>query len=53
MGIGFQSFGGKLTGDKEPPEQKIKATAEKIEEKEMNQEIEDDKIISYNEVKNK
>ena len=53
MGIGFQSFGGMLTGDNEPPEQEQKTTAKKIEEKEIKQEIEEEKIISYNEVKNK
>jgi Na+-transporting NADH:ubiquinone oxidoreductase subunit E len=53
MGIGFQSFGGMLTGDNEPPEETQPTTAEKIEEKEIKKEIEDDKAVSYNEVKNK
>ncbi|MEO0572121.1 MAG: NADH:ubiquinone reductase (Na(+)-transporting) subunit E [Bacteroidota bacterium] len=50
MGIGFQSFGGMLTGDNEPPETPEATTAEKIdEEKEIKKEIEDDeKAISYN-----
>ena len=53
MGIGFQSFGGMLTGDNEPPENPKATTAEIIEEKEIEKEIDsDDKSISYNEVIN-
>lgn len=56
MGIGFQSFGGMLTGDNEPPEGEAQTTAEKIEKeslsvegKEIENEIEEDeKAISYN-----
>ncbi|MEL6304217.1 MAG: NADH:ubiquinone reductase (Na(+)-transporting) subunit E [Bacteroidota bacterium] len=52
MGIGFQSFGGMLTGDNEPPEGEQPTTAEQTEEKELiKKEIEeDDKAVSYNEV---
>ncbi|MEL6975114.1 MAG: NADH:ubiquinone reductase (Na(+)-transporting) subunit E [Bacteroidota bacterium] len=52
MGIGFQSFGGMLTGDNEPPEVEQPTTAEQTEEKELiKKEIEeDDKAVSYNEV---
>ena len=54
MGIGFQSFGGMLTGDNEPPEEVQSATVETIDEKEINKEIEDEeKAVSYNEVVNK
>ncbi|MCR9228895.1 MAG: NADH:ubiquinone reductase (Na(+)-transporting) subunit E [Flavobacteriaceae bacterium] len=54
MGIGFQSFGGMLTGDNEPPEQTQTTTAETQEEKEIKKEIEDkEKAISYNEAINK
>jgi Na+-transporting NADH:ubiquinone oxidoreductase subunit E len=54
MGIGFQSFGGMLTGDNEPPEGTEPTTVEKIEEKEsIEEEVEDDvKAISYNNVIN-
>ena len=53
MGIGFQSFGGMLTGDNEPPEPTEATTAETIEEKEIEKEIEnDEKAVSYNEVIN-
>ena len=49
MGIGFQSFGGMLTGDNEPPETPAPTTAEIIEEKEIEEEIDsDEKTISYN-----
>ena len=49
MGIGFQSFGGMLTGDNEPPEAPAATTAETIEEKEIKKEMEnDDKSVSYN-----
>ena len=52
MGIGFQSFGGMLTGDNEPPEGEKPTTAEQTKEKElMKKEIEEeDKAVSYNEV---
>ncbi len=56
MGIGFQSFGGMLTGDNEPPEGTETTTvkAENKEEKEIKKEIEDkEKAVSYNEVINK
>ena len=53
MGIGFQSFGGMLTGDNEPPEGNEATTAEKVEEKEIKKEIEEDeKAVSYNDVIN-
>ncbi|MEN1784589.1 MAG: Rnf-Nqr domain containing protein, partial [Bacteroidota bacterium] len=50
MGIGFQSFGGMLTGDNEPPEAEETTTVEQIEqEKVIQKEMEDDeKTISYN-----
>ncbi|BDW91622.1 MULTISPECIES: NADH:ubiquinone reductase (Na(+)-transporting) subunit E [Flavobacteriaceae] len=55
MGIGFQSFGGMLTGDNEPPEETQSTTVETTkEEKEIKEEIEDnEKAISYNEAINK
>jgi len=57
MGIGFQSFGGMLTGDNEPPEDANITTVktEKGEkEKEIKKEIEDEeKAVSYNEAINK
>jgi Na+-transporting NADH:ubiquinone oxidoreductase subunit E len=54
MGIGFQSFGGMLTGDNEPPEEIQSTTAETQKEKEIKKEIEEDeKAISYNEALNK
>jgi Na+-transporting NADH:ubiquinone oxidoreductase subunit E len=57
MGIGFQSFGGMLTGDNEPPEPTEATTAKadsKEEEKEIKREIEDEKrTVSYNDVINK
>ncbi|WP_421807851.1 NADH:ubiquinone reductase (Na(+)-transporting) subunit E [Flagellimonas sp.] len=54
MGIGFQSFGGMLTGDNEPPEETQSTTAETQKEKEIKKEIqEDEKAISYNEALNK
>lgn len=55
MGIGFQSFGGMLTGDNEPPEETKSTTVETTkEEKEIKEEIEDnEKAISYNEAINK
>ncbi len=55
MGIGFQSFGGMLTGDNEPPEETQSTTAEnQKEEKEIKKEIEDkEEAISYNEALNK
>ena len=54
MGIGFQSFGGMLTGDNEPPEETQSTTAETQKEKEIKKEIEEDeKAISYNEALNK
>jgi len=55
MGIGFQSFGGMLTGDNEPPEETPNTTAEtQKEEKEIKKEIDDkEKAISYNEALNK
>ena len=53
MGIGFQSFGGMLTGDNDPPEQTAPTTAEKIKEKEIEKGIEDEeKAVSYNDVIN-
>lgn len=54
MGIGFQSFGGMLTGDNEPPEETQSTTVESKEQKEIKKEIEDDeKAVSYNEALNK
>lgn len=54
MGIGFQSFGGMLTGDNEPPEEAEATTVKVQEEKEIKKEIEDkEKAISYNEAINK
>jgi len=61
MGIGFQSFGGMLTGDNEPPEGAETATAETIEktrpaegEEQIKKEIEEDeKAVSYNDALNK
>nr|WP_321414217.1 NADH:ubiquinone reductase (Na(+)-transporting) subunit E [uncultured Allomuricauda sp.] len=54
MGIGFQSFGGMLTGDNEPPEENQSTTVENQEEKEIKKEIDDkEKAISYNEAINK
>ena len=54
MGIGFQSFGGMLTGDNEPPEETQSTTVETKEEKEIKKEIEDkEEAISYNEALNK
>jgi Na+-transporting NADH:ubiquinone oxidoreductase subunit E len=54
MGIGFQSFGGMLTGDNEPPEEAQNTTVETQKEKEIKKEIEEDeKAISYNEALNK
>lgn len=54
MGIGFQSFGGMLTGDNEPPEEAEATTVETKNEKEIKKEIEDkEKSISYNEAINK
>ncbi len=58
MGIGFQSFGGMLTGDNEPPEETQSTTVEAQEaqeEKEIKKEIEDkeEEAISYNEAINK
>lgn len=54
MGIGFQSFGGMLTGDNDPPEETEPTTAEKIEEKKIiGEELEsDEKTVSYNNVIN-
>lgn len=54
MGIGFQSFGGMLTGDNDPPEGTETTTAEKIDEKKvMDKELEsDEKTVSYNDVIN-
>lgn len=55
MGIGFQSFGGMLTGDNEPPEDTQTTTAEnQKEEKEIKKEIDDEeKAVSYNDALNK
>lgn len=57
MGIGFQSFGGMLTGDNEPPENAQTTTVKVEEEKENKKEIvedeDQDKAISYNEAINK
>src|SRR5690606_13474952 len=53
MGIGFQSFGGMLTGDNEPPDEPATVTAEAKEDKEKSNKKdlgEKDKTISYNEV---
>ncbi|MEZ4811669.1 MAG: NADH:ubiquinone reductase (Na(+)-transporting) subunit E [Allomuricauda sp.] len=54
MGIGFQSFGGMLTGDNEAPAESTETAAAKAEakdEKEIKKEIEDkEKTVSYNEV---
>lgn len=53
MGIGFQSFGGMLTGDNEAPESAETTTVkvETKEEKEVKKEIEDkEKTVSYNKV---
>src|SRR6056297_1130632 len=50
MGIGFQSFGGMLTGDNEPPEETQNTTVKTKEQKEIKKEIEDEeKAVSYNE----
>ncbi|WP_318344265.1 NADH:ubiquinone reductase (Na(+)-transporting) subunit E [Flagellimonas baculiformis] len=54
MGIGFQSFGGMLTGDNEPPEEQTSTTVEAKDEKEIKKELEDkEKTVSYNKVINK
>ncbi|UBZ12789.1 NADH:ubiquinone reductase (Na(+)-transporting) subunit E [Flagellimonas marinaquae] len=54
MGIGFQSFGGMLTGDNEPPEETQTTTAKAEDEKEIKKAIDDkEKAISYNEAINK
>ncbi|MDF0708131.1 NADH:ubiquinone reductase (Na(+)-transporting) subunit E [Flagellimonas okinawensis] len=54
MGIGFQSFGGMLTGDNEPPEETQNTTVETKEDKEIKKEIDDtEKAVSYNEAVNK
>lgn len=54
MGIGFQSFGGMLTGDNEPPEETQNTTVETKDEKEIEKEIVDEeKAVSYNEALNK
>ncbi|NDV44628.1 NADH:ubiquinone reductase (Na(+)-transporting) subunit E [Flagellimonas sediminis] len=54
MGIGFQSFGGMLTGDNEPPEEAQTTTVKAEKEKEIKKEIEDkEKAVSYNEAINK
>ncbi|WP_228237222.1 NADH:ubiquinone reductase (Na(+)-transporting) subunit E [Allomuricauda sp. M10] len=54
MGIGFQSFGGMLTGDNEAPEEAQTTTVKAEKEKEIKKEIEDkEKAVSYNEVINK
>jgi Na+-transporting NADH:ubiquinone oxidoreductase subunit E len=55
MGIGFQSFGGMLTGDNEAPEGVENTTVEQIEEKEIKEEIEEQEeaAVSYNQVVNK
>lgn len=54
MGIGFQSFGGMLTGDNEPPESTENTTVKTDKEKEIKKEIEEkEKAVSYNEVLNK
>ncbi|MBA4746111.1 MAG: NADH:ubiquinone reductase (Na(+)-transporting) subunit E [Muricauda sp.] len=57
MGIGFQSFGGMLTGDNEPPEETQSTTVEAQEtqeEKEIKKEIEDkEEAVSYNEAINR
>src|SRR5690606_28387403 len=51
MGIGFQSFGGMLTGDNEPPEASTGATSNAVGDKEDKKELgEKEKTISYNEV---
>ena len=53
MGIGFQSFGGMLTGDNEPPEQPMPTTVEKVDKEEVKKELEDkEKEVSFNEVIN-
>ena len=58
MGIGFQSFGGMLTGDNEPPEGETQTaeqseTVTPVDEEKIENEIEeDDKAISYNEAVN-
>jgi Na+-transporting NADH:ubiquinone oxidoreductase subunit E len=51
MGIGFQSFGGMLTGGDESPVEPVETTAEKIDEKEAKVDKElDEKEISYNDL---
>ena len=53
MGIGFQSFGGMLTGGDEAPATVEETTAEKIEENKVIVEVEeeiDEKEISYNDL---
>jgi len=52
MGIGFQSFGGMLTGGDEAPEAVEKNTAEQVEEKKINEEV-DTNAISYTNAINK
>jgi len=52
MGIGFQSFGGMLTGDNEPPEEPATFSAQAPQEDEdQKKELEEqEKAVSYNEV---
>src|SRR5690606_34295733 len=52
MGIGFQSFGGMLTGDNEPPEEPATISAQATQEDEdQKKELEEqEKAVSYNEV---
>lgn len=51
MGIGFQSFGGMLTGDNEPPEEPTVTTAEAKEGEKNEKEVEfQNQTVSYKEV---
>lgn len=51
MGIGFQSFGGMLTGDNEPPEAPAAISAQAQEDEDAEKNMKDkEKTISYNDV---
>ena len=52
MGIGFQSFGGMLTGGDDAPPPVEETTVKKIDKKEIQKEI-DEKEVSYNDAINK
>ena len=54
MGIGFQSFGGMLTGDNDPPAEETTTTAENQEQSVIEEEIEEDgDAISFNDALNR